>query len=671
MYHKMILQKTYFDNAKFNENTRVFKVFDFEGDEIIKAFLGTTFESGSPPFHCLSEDYLDDGSICLEWTNLGRLYMNFNNLDVFRCYMLKWQSLGEGVFPTDCYELSRDGGLWFGGGLTSNADWNLNTANFSFAPFITGDAKVHQFGNALKRYFINSRGVSIEVSDQTPFHLSITKGKKEKGNENGNTLCIRAANDEFAFVNKLTPLPELEYKVCIAEDMKSLHNLMTQKSLWDGLKESDYKRLEFMLEEPVWRIPHTSDPTSINEMQILNFSESVISMGSYMKLGHILVNEFWQDNIGDFTVDQTRFPSLQKTIDLLHRRGFKIIFTVQPFISTDSPNFKDAVKKKLLIYERYSERSIPALTRYRTSSSAGVLDITNNDSVPWLFEKLQALKDEYQIDSFYFDMGTGYNLPHYYQCRKTLVNPDEYARIFTSSFESLGIFGVSTATAVPKPPSFVSLPAANSSWDNLRTLVTTTVNYGVVGYPFVMAGAVGGDYVFTRNTTKMMTFYSLDFPPLPSEELYIRWLQIEIFLPSMSFSHLPIDYKSDYVTETVKDLISIRQKTVIPVFKKFLQEALNDGLSLVRPLWMLDPHDSNCININDEFSVGGELLVAPIFEEGSESREGELVLFLNFYLIMICHHARSPSFTIQERILGGVAEGIVPPLIFVRSRKYH
>uniref|UniRef100_T1H549 Uncharacterized protein n=1 Tax=Megaselia scalaris TaxID=36166 RepID=T1H549_MEGSC len=135
-----------------------------------------------------------------------------------RCYTLKWQALGEGVFPTDCFELSRDGGLWFGGGLTKNADWNLNTANFSFAPFITGDSKVYQFGNALKRYFLNSRGVAIEVSDKTPFHLSIKQGTKQNGAYD-NTLCIRAANDEFAFVNKLTPLPELEYKVCIAEDM--------------------------------------------------------------------------------------------------------------------------------------------------------------------------------------------------------------------------------------------------------------------------------------------------------------------------------------------------------------------------------------------------------------------------------------------------------------------
>uniref|UniRef100_T1GUZ5 Glycoside hydrolase family 31 N-terminal domain-containing protein n=1 Tax=Megaselia scalaris TaxID=36166 RepID=T1GUZ5_MEGSC len=180
------------------------------------------------------------------------------------------------------------------------------------------------------------------------------------------------------------------------------------------------------------------------------------------------------------------------------------------------------------------------------------------------------------------------------------------------------IFGISAAASTPKPPTFVSLPPMNSTWDSLRTLVTSAVKSGILGYPFLMSGAVGGDYHFTRNTTKMMTFYSLDSPPLPSKELYIRWMQIAIFLPSMSFVHLPLDYQDPYVTDVMKDLMNTRQKTVIPVLKKFLKESLNNGLPLIRPMWMLDPYDYNCININDEFTIGDELLVAPIMEEGSE-----------------------------------------------------
>ncbi|XP_053948171.1 myogenesis-regulating glycosidase isoform X1 [Anastrepha ludens] len=611
-YHREILTRSYFEKIKFSSLDRTFSILSHEDKEMIKGKLGISIGSDSIPFYCLEDQRKNDGSVCLEWNGIARLYMSFQNMNVFRCYNIQWQALGSGIYPTDCYELKRDNGLWFGGGFTKGMEWSLSSANFDYAPFGSGDAKVHQFGNGVKRYFINSIGVAMQVDDHTPLHISV--------NQTENRFCLRARNDNFTFVNHLTEYPELSYKICTTEDMRSLHMLMTQQSLWDGLKESDIYTLHTLIEEPVWKIPFQSEVASINETTIYNYSEDVIAMG-FMRLGHILVNEFWQKNIGDFIVDQERFPTLKDTIEVLHRRGFKVVFTIQPFISTDSPNFKDAVKNKLLIYERHSERSIPALTRYKSSSSAGVLDITNNASIPWLRERLEKLKEDYQVDSFYLDLGTGYNLPHYYQCRMTLNNPDMYSKIFTSSMESVGFIGVSSASVVPKPPAFLSTPPINSSWEGLRELLTIVLNYGVNGYPFVLPGAIGGDYYVNRTLKKMVSFYSLGQPELAEQNLFLRWMQLMTFMPSMQFSHLPSEYKSDYITDHAKELMAIRQKIVIPILKKYLSESMNEGLPLVRPLWMLDPHDPACLVVNDEFSVGEELIVAPILENNSEERE--------------------------------------------------
>ncbi|KAM7348782.1 myogenesis-regulating glycosidase isoform 1-T1 [Cochliomyia hominivorax] len=611
-YQRKILTFSYFDKIKFNSKDRVLRILNHDEEEIISGHLGKLIGMDTKPYHCLAENRRSDGSVCLEWHDIARLYMNFQNMDVFRCYTLNWQALNEANLPTDCYELKRNNGLWFGGGITHNMSWSLSEEDFDFAPFSSGDIKVHQFGNGVKRYFINSIGVAIQVSEKTPLHLSV--------NSTTNEFCLRAQNDDFTFVNKLSDLPELSYKICTTEDMKSLHMLMTQQSLWDGLKEADMKILHSLIEEPVWQIPYQPEAGSFNETSIYNYSEDVIGMG-FMRLGHILINEFWQEYIGDFTVDQSRFPTFKDTIDVLHRRGFKIVFTIQPFISTESDSFKEAVRKKLLIYERHSERSIPALTRYKSCSSAGVLDITNNATVVWLKEKLLKLKKEYKVDSFYLDLGTGFNLPHYYQCRQTLDNPDMYARIFTESLETIGFIGVSTASSVPKPPAFLSTPPINSSWSGLYEVMSTVLNYGVIGYPFVLPGAIGGDYELNRTMTKMFSYYSLGQPALPEQDLYIRWLQLMTFMPSMQFNHLPSEYKSDYITEIAKELTTIRQKYVIPLLLKYLSESMNEGLPLVRPLWMLDPHDPACLSIYDEFSVGEEMIVAPILEEDSEERE--------------------------------------------------
>ena len=61
-------------------------------------------------------------------------------------------------------------------------------------------------------------------------------------------------------------------------------------------------------------------------------------------------------------MDEQRFPTMADTIKILQRRGFKIVLSIQPFISTESHNFKLAMKEKLLVSERSNE-NIPALTR--------------------------------------------------------------------------------------------------------------------------------------------------------------------------------------------------------------------------------------------------------------------------------------------------------------------
>lgn len=98
----------------------------------------------------------------------------------------------------------------------------------------------------------------------------------------------------------------------------------------------------------------------------------------------------------------------------------------------------------------------------------------------------------------------------------------------------------------------------------------------------------------------------------------------------MRFSHLPSEYKNDMMTEVVKELFAIRQKTVIPILKKYLSESMNEGLPLVRPLWMLDTQDAACLSVNDEFSVGEELIVAPILQKGQTVREGDIEIDFRF-----------------------------------------
>ncbi|XP_017793587.1 PREDICTED: uncharacterized protein LOC108575329 isoform X1 [Habropoda laboriosa] len=603
-YTQHVLQRAYFEKFRFNKNERVMHVYSSTGTEVIAARLGEGIPTETGVFPCLARHQMQD-SVCLEWLQQARLYLAHAKHEDMHCYHVTWQSLTPHYNPKDCFDWSPKRGHWYGGGQVQNMPYPLERGRLDLSPFITGDITKHPFGNVLKRYFLNSKGATVLVDPETPLYISINANRS-------NNFCLQAKHDAFAYINHLTPFPQLNYTICATDNMKNLHSSMAEKSLWDGLKPDELHAVHSLLSEPVWQI------SPINEAAVYNYTEDVIALG-FLRQGHVLLSEEWQPSPGDFILDEERFPSIEETINIIHRRGFRIVFTIQPFLSTESINFRDAVSNRLLISERGSDPRIPALTRYKHSNSVGVLDITNNKTLPWLQSKLESLIMKYHVDSFYLDLGTAQDMPHYYKCEQPLTNPDHYKTVFTKSIlGSVPVIGVSGAISRPRAPVFVSLPPFSSSWKAIKTVIPTVLTYGMIGYPFIMPGAVGGDVALPMSDNNPDNDFEVN---LPDKELYIRWLQLSTFLPVIRFTHLPSKYSDESVLEIAKRLTTLRQKTVTPLLKKYAKETLNTGLPIIRPLWMLDPADPACHVVVDEFSVGEELIVAPVLYSGSRQRE--------------------------------------------------
>ncbi|CAB0003221.1 unnamed protein product [Nesidiocoris tenuis] len=594
-YHQQVLQRAYFEKIRFNKEDRVVKLYNKDGVEIAKGYLGVNLPPTYRVFPCLAENR-KNGKVCLEWMHRARLYLSYKEEQekdtLFRCYTFTWESLSEDTLLTDCFE--------------------------------NGEQHGHWWGSVLRRYFINSRGVAISVDPETPLYVSINAQDEDR-------LCLQARHDKFAYVTH-NGLPQLNYSVCTSRNMKMLHSFLSEKSLWDGIKEDEESFIHSLLSEPVWQIaPRVKE--QLTENFVVSYTESVNTLG-FVRQGHVLLNEHWQQYVGDLSLDESRFPTMNETIDIIHRRGFRIALTIQPFISTESRNFAETVDKELLISERNEEevRKVPALTRYKSVKSAGMLDVTHNETVPWLCSQLKALVDVYKVDSFYLDMGTAYDMPQFYLLRKNLTNPDHYKSILTSQLHhKYQVIGVSGAVHRPPAPTFVSLPTLSSSWESLQVIIPTILTYGIIGYPFLMPGPVGGDYIPEPprpGASSNTTFHGFGIGDqkspeahLPNKELYIRWLQLATFLPVIRYSVLPSDYSDSQVLEQAKTLTTLRQQIVNPQLIKLVSEALNSGVPLIRPLWMLDPFDSYCHTVKDEFSIGEEIIVAPILKQNTHERE--------------------------------------------------
>lgn len=146
MYNHKIMSRLYFENIKFNQENRLLRVFDSKGSDVLSGSLGVPL-GNAKPFKC--QEKPDEG-VCWEWTKTAKLYLSLDkkftgfssdNWPSTRCYNFRWEALDPNFFPTDCFNIGEERGQWYGGGLTKDADWQLERGSFGFAPFISGDIR--------------------------------------------------------------------------------------------------------------------------------------------------------------------------------------------------------------------------------------------------------------------------------------------------------------------------------------------------------------------------------------------------------------------------------------------------------------------------------------------------------------------------------------------------
>ena len=79
-------------------------------------------------------------------------------------------------------------------------------------------------------------------------------------------------------------------------------------------------------------------------------------------------------------------------------------------------------------------------------------------------------------------------------------------------------------------PLFTRMLDKSSLWtdaNGLRTLIPELLQFNLQGYSFVLPDMIGG------NGYEVL---------LPAKELFVRWMQANVFMPSLQFSFVPWDY---------------------------------------------------------------------------------------------------------------------------------
>lgn len=146
----------------------------------------------------------------------------------------------------------------------------------------------------------------------------------------------------------------------------------------------------------------------------------------------------------------------------------------------------------------------------------------------------------------------------------------------------------------------------NSTWDALALSIPMFQSLGLSGQPFV-GSDVGG------------------FMGRANGELLVRSYQVS-FLAPFCRNHKVIDgYDQEpwrfgsFYEDIIRKYLKLRYE-LMPFLYTSLEEAHRTGLPVFRPLVLNYQDDPNTVNLDDQFMIGSDLLVAPILNPGVTER---------------------------------------------------
>ncbi len=306
-----------------------------------------------------------------------------------------------------------------------------------------------------------------------------------------------------------------------------------------------------------------------------------------------VVLEAWAEGLQNFRFEQGRYPNPKKWIEKLHARGYHVVCWEAPSIWDSASTYPDAKTNGFLVLKPDGSE-----LRVDWLENAVKIDFRKEAARTW-WQKLHEPLIAMGVDGFKTDGGERMPDPWFHN-----LHPFYYQRAVLDAFQDLGKVGMTFArSGTPSCAGDSTFWGGDqsSSWDDFPRVVRAGLSAALSGYPY-WGHDIGG------------------YAGTPTKDLYIRWLELGAFSPIMQLHGVTPREPWYYDDETVaiaKYYFDLRWalRDYLHAAAKLARE---DGVPIWRPLLYEFPNDPATYNIDDEFFLGNDLLVAPVLTESGE-----------------------------------------------------
>ena len=335
----------------------------------------------------------------------------------------------------------------------------------------------------------------------------------------------------------------------------------------------------------------------------------------------IVLDLYWygkETDMGRLQWNPEQWPDHKGMLDSLRGLGVNTVLITQPYINKigaiDNYNLLDSLG--LLTHD--AEGATHDVTTW--VGEAGMFDMANPATREWLWNRLRSLTEE-GVAGWWGDLGE----PEVHPVTIVHANgetAEQFHNVYGNVWSKLIYDGLRKDFPEMRPLLMMRGGTAglqrygvmpwttdvSRSWGGFQPQVKLMLSSGLSGLGY-MSSDIGGFAVDPENPT--------------DEELYVRWLQMGVFTPTLR-THaqlLPEPYHYPDVEEISKRYIKMRYEW-LPYNYTLAYENAAFGFPLARPLnFRGDNPESRFAEIQDEYLWGDNVLVAPVMEKGAVSRK--------------------------------------------------
>jgi alpha-D-xyloside xylohydrolase len=351
----------------------------------------------------------------------------------------------------------------------------------------------------------------------------------------------------------------------------------------------------------------TSFTTSYDEATVTGFVDGMAERGIPLSVFHF--DCFWMRQFRwcDFEWDPDTFPDPEGMLRRLRDRGLRVCVWINPYIAQASPLFEEARRLGHLL-----QRPDGSVWQWDLwQAGMAIVDFTSAAAREWFASKLRPLLDM-GVDCFKTDFGEriptdvawadGSDPVRMHNLYTQLYNRTVFELLEEERGAGEAVLFARSATAGGQRFPVHWGGDCTSSFVSMAETLRGGLSLAMSGFGF-WSHDIGG------------------FEGTPDAEVFKRWVAFGL-LSTHSRLHGSESYRvpwafDDEAVEVTRHFARLKER-LMPYIEVAADEAHEAGIPVMRPMVLEFPDDPACAQLDRQYMLGPDLLVAPVFSPGGE-----------------------------------------------------